>query len=149
MNQLWNPFDTSSFGLRPVPSLFHDLERLFGDVDHWLSADRADAFPRISNQTTAEAYELSVDLPGLTDKDVTLNVQDNVLTLSAVRNVSTPDGYALRHRERAGSQFTRKLRIPAQVDSEKIEARMSNGVLTLTLPKRGEAKPRPIDVKSN
>lgn len=149
MSQLWNPFDMPTLGLRPAPSLFHDLERLFGDVDTWLRADRADTFPRISSHSTAEAYELSVDLPGLSDKDITLNVQDNVLTLTAARNVATPEGYAVRHRERAGSQFTRKLRIPPQVDSEKIEARMSNGVLTLTLPKRSEVKPRQIDVKSN
>jgi HSP20 family protein len=149
MSQLWNSFELPIAGLRPVPSLFHDLERLFGDVDTWLRADRTDTFPRISSQNTAEAYELSVDLPGLSDKDVTLNVQDNVLTLTAVRNAATPPGYAVRHRERAGSQFTRKLRIPSQVDSEKIEARMAAGVLTLTLPKRSEVKPRQIDVKSN
>ncbi len=149
MSQLFNPFDIPVAGLRPMPSLFHDLERLFGDVDTWLRADRSDTFPRISSRTTPEAFELSVDLPGLSEKDVSLNVENNVLTLSATRKVNVPSGYAARHRERSGLQFTRKLRIPSQVDTDKIEARMSSGVLTLLLPKRSDVKPRQIDVKTH
>lgn len=99
----------------------------------------------IENDT---AFVATVDLPGLTKKDVEVSLEDNVLTLSGERNFENKEGNGTKFRriERSYGAFRRAFTLPPGVDVGKVEALFKDGVLTLTLPKSETAKPRKISI---
>lgn len=105
-------------------------------------------FPRITLTDTPAALVLEADLPGLTDKDVTLSIHQDVLSLSGERKSDVPQGYFVHRQERAPVKFARSFTLPCKVDPEKSTASIKDGVLTVTLAKAAEAKPRQIAVKA-
>lgn len=133
-----------SFGF-PMGRAFADFERLFRELEQRPTAAAA---PEVRTKNTSENYELSVDLPGLTQDDVTLEVHRGVLTLSGKRETHVPEGYRAQRRERHAYQFSRSFTLPEDADAERVNATMKDGVLTVTLAKRPEVKPRQIAVKS-
>ena len=95
-----------------------------------------------------EAFVIRAALPGLKAEEITINVEDDVLTLKAEREESHEDGdetYLLRER-RYGS-LRRSVRLPSGVNADEATAEVEDGILTLTLPKREEYKPKQIAVK--
>ncbi len=115
------------------------------------STRTATSRPAVDIREEEEGYVLEADLPGLTEKDVNVNVNDNLLTVSADKTgeneSNEKNGYIVR--ERRSRSFKRSFVLPRDVDRDKIEASFSNGVLSLSLPKTAEAKPRQIEVKGN
>lgn len=93
--------------------------------------------------------KLSATLPGLTEKDLELRVTADGIFLRGERKVSAPDGYSTRRRERRSYVFERSFRLPTQVDPDKAEASLIDGVLTVTLPKAEATKPRSITVRTS
>lgn len=132
------------FGL-PVGRMFADFERLFRELDQMPAATVA---PEVRTKNTAEGYELAVDLPGLTQSDVTLEVHRGVMTVSGKRELAVPDGYRNQRHERRAYQFSRSFTLPEDADAEQVNAKMKNGVLTVTVAKRPEVKPRQIPVNN-
>lgn len=134
----------------PLMSLQRDLNRVFEDF--WSRFDSpfgsmATNGPRTDISETDEAMLVSVDLPGLDDKDVEVNVTDDMLTIRGEREEKAEkDGFTSQSRR----SFHRMIPVPPGVDPEKAEAEFKRGVLTVTLPKTEEAKARVkrIDVKS-
>ena len=121
------------------------LDNFFTDTPVWNT--RA---PAVDVREKDDEYLMEVELPGLTDKDIELNVEDNILTLSSKKEESKEEkknGYLIR--ERRDHEFARTFVLPAEVDREKIKAEFKNGLLVVNIPKKPEAKPRRIDVKSN
>lgn len=104
------------------------------------------AGPAVSVYESDEAYALMADLPGFAETDLKVTVKDNLLTLEATRTPTVPEGFEARRTERGTMTLNRAFELPANVDATKAEAKMNNGVLTVTLPKRGEAQPRQIPV---
>lgn len=96
---------------------------------------------------TKDAYTVTVDVPGFDAADVSVSLQDGVLTLAgkAAHRESSKDGRVLR-RERATTSFTRSLELPERVDADNIKANLLNGVLTVTLPKVAPPQPKTIPV---
>jgi HSP20 family protein len=101
-----------------------------------------------------DAYVLRADVPGVKKSELEINVEDKSLTVSGERknddNDNEPEGATrLRSQERRHGKFSRTFRLNDAVDPDAISAELSNGVLTLTVPKPAEAKPRtiPITVK--
>ncbi len=91
---------------------------------------------------------LKADLPEIEGKDVTIKVEDNVLTLSGERKMSSEVKQENYHRvERAYGSFARSFTLPHTVDREKIKAGFKDGVLTVILPKREENKPKEIKIE--
>lgn len=84
-------------------------------------------------------YLLRTDLPGFTKEEIRLEVQEELLTISAEHTDSGEETNYIR-RERRCSRYTRSFRLQ-EIDTENIRAKYENGVLTLTLPKREERKP--------
>lgn len=136
---------------RPTASLLdfdgmwnHLVRNVFdGELETW-SAPAADV------RETDESYVLELDLPGRTEKDLEVEVKDNILTVSSRKEDKKEEkknGYLLR--ERRSSSFTRSFRLPEGVDAGKIEAAFKNGVLELRVPKAPEAKPRRIAIAAN
>ena len=105
-------------------------------------------WPRLSVYDTGAALVLYADVPGLKDSDIKIEIAQDVLSLSGERKADAPEGYAVHRRERAPVKFARSLALPCKVDVEKSTATVTDGLLTLTLPKTPEAQPRQITVKT-
>jgi HSP20 family protein len=124
------------------------LDRLFTDVDAESWEPRT-GFPRVSLDDQGAAFVVRAELPGLAEKDLELSATATTLTLKGERKVLAPEGYSTHRSERSTFSFARTFELPAKVDSEKVEARLENGVLTVTLPKAPEAQPKKISVKAS
>jgi HSP20 family molecular chaperone IbpA len=133
------------FGYPGFGRVFADFDRLFRELDQ-RSVNTGAADVRTKN--TPERYELTVDLPGLTQADVHLEVHRGVLTLSGERKHAVPEGYRSQRRERRAYQFSRSFTLPEDADVERVSAAMKNGVLTVSVAKRPEVKPRQIPVSN-
>jgi HSP20 family protein len=105
-------------------------------------------WPRLSVYDTGTALVLYADVPGMKDSDIKIEIAQDVLSLSGERKADAPEGFALHRRERAPVKFARSLALPCKVDVDKAAATVTDGLLTLTLPKTPEAQPRQIVVKS-
>ena len=103
--------------------------------------------PAMDLVETDEHFVLKADLPGLTEADVNLEVEDNVLTISGERKAEHEDkreGYV--RVERAFGAFRRSLTLPEGVDPEAVSARFEKGVLEVRIPKPEQRKPRKITI---
>jgi len=128
-------------------SLVNEIDRLFGNLfdDMPMTPGRT---PAVDVRETEEGYTLEAELPGLTEKDIDVHVEGNLLTISsAVREEKDEksEGYVVH--ERRSASFRRSFVLPKDVDATSIEANYRNGLLTLELHKTPESKPRTIQVK--
>jgi HSP20 family protein len=97
---------------------------------------------------TTEHYVLRADLPGLSDGDVNIELQDNVLTVSGERNAEHEQRQEGYHRlERAFGAFSRSLTLPDGVDPDAVQAHFDRGVLEIRIPKPDQKKPRQVQIK--
>jgi HSP20 family protein len=105
-------------------------------------------WPRISVYDTGSALVLYADVPGMKESDIKIEITQDVLSLSGERKAESPEGYAVHRRERSPVTFSRSVALPCKVDVEKATATVTDGLLTLTLPKTPESQPRQIPVKT-
>ena len=98
---------------------------------------------------TKDAFLFKGDLPGLKAEDLDVKITQNRLTVSGKREAEkTEKGDTFYAYERSYGSFVRSFTLPEGVDSTKIEAALENGVLSVTLPKKPEVKPRQVDIKA-
>ena len=102
--------------------------------------------PRVDVRETAEAFVVVADLPGADEKSVEATVQKRVLTIEGWTQLEKPQGGEELGREFGAGRFRRDFTLPDAVDPERIQARVKNGVLTVTIPKKDEVKARKIQV---
>lgn len=102
--------------------------------------------PAVDIYETDEALTLVADLPGIAAEDVSTDLRDNLLTITA-RFKNTGAQWKPVYEEYAEGHYVRQFRLGQQIDQAKISAVMKDGVLTLTLPKADAAKPRKIEVR--
>jgi HSP20 family protein len=135
------------------------METLRGEIDRLF--EEAAGRPQLKGETSTanwaptvdihedkEGIHISADLPGLTQKDIKVNIENNILTLSGERKLEREDKKENYYRiERVYGNFIRSFSLPNTVNTEKVEAQIENGVLKILLPKREEAKPKPVEVK--
>lgn len=119
-----------------------------------------DRFPESPTTTSAWAPNVDIfegenelvvkaEVPGIDPKDVELNVEHNVLTISGERKLEFEDKKENYHRvERAYGSFSRSFSLPRLIDETKIEAQYKDGVLTVHIPKHEKAKPRQIKISA-
>ena len=93
----------------------------------------------------ADGYTLEVEMPGVSKENLEMWVENNELTILGRRALPTVEG-TLIHRESRPENFRRSFEIDPSIDAEKISAKIEQGVVTLTLPKAEEVKPRKIAV---
>jgi len=115
--------------------------------DRWRRRAAA-VWPPTNVYEAKEAFIVKAEVPGLAEGDVSVSVEDDALVLRGERKSAIPEGYKIHLRERAAVAFTRKLPLPARVNVEAVTAALTDGVLTITLPKAKEALPRQITVKA-
>ena len=106
-------------------------------------------YPKVDVKEEEGRYVVEADLPGISEKDLEVKVEDNLLTISSKKDEEKKDkkkGYLVK--ERRSYSFTRSFVLPGDVDKDKIEARFKNGVLTLTVDKNPAALPKQIEIKA-
>jgi HSP20 family protein len=130
-----------------MDQLRHRMERVFDDFDGGRTGRPAAGQPATNLYDTGKALVLELEVPGLSDKDFDLTLTQNVLTVSARRQVSVPEGYSVHRRERQPFELSRSYSLPSRVDPDKCSADLSDGVLTITLEKAAEVRPRQISIK--
>jgi len=140
----WNDFDQT---IALLDAFRQQFDRFFDDYNTGASPLSASG-PRVTVNENADALVLTADVPGLTEKDVSLSVNQDVFTLTGERKADAPEGYTAHRRERAAYRFSRSFALPLKVDVERATATVKDGVLTVNLPKAPEAQPRQIAVRS-
>jgi HSP20 family protein len=136
----------SRFGLfrREVDQLFSDL---FGNG--WNGDREAPAsFPALNIWEDGQNLYAEAEMPGIKIEQIEISVTGDQLTLRGERKSEEKAGITCHRRERDFGAFTRVMRLPAPIDASRVEASLKNGVLTITLPKSEQARPRRIEVKS-
>ena len=122
------------------------MDRMYGDYGE---PQAAVSFPRISLFDNGSGLTLKAEVPGLSEKDIQLTINQDVLTLAGERKPDAPEGYSVHRQERAPVKFSRSFTLPCRINPETAQATLKDGVLTVTLPKAAEAQPRQITVKAN
>jgi HSP20 family protein len=150
-----NRFDDFDRTFATIDQLRRRMDRLFEDFEPARARAGRDAermwsgrFPRLSFVENEGSLVLEADLPGLGENDVQLTIHQDVLTLSGEHKPDAPQGWFVHRQERRPVKFSRSFALPTKVDPEKSTATLKNGVLTVTLAKATEAKPRAIAVKA-
>ncbi|MCL4226248.1 MAG: Hsp20/alpha crystallin family protein [Myxococcales bacterium] len=119
----WDPF----FDVRPAATAFN---------------------PGFEVKETADQFVVRADLPGVEEKDVDVSLHNGVLSISGSRaSEQRKEGEAYYVYERQYGSFSRSFSLPDTADGEKVEANLTSGVLTVTIGKRAEAKPRKITLR--
>lgn len=137
----WQPFTTLNRVQDEVSTILRDA---FEGLD---SAYPRSFVPPVDIMEHGENLLLVADLPGLSKDDIELSVENRTLTLAGERKEDARfDGAASFRSERAHGRFSRVFALPATVDVSRISAEFKDGVLTVSLPKAEEAKPRKIEV---
>ena len=102
---------------------------------------------RVDMSENENSYLIYAELPGVKSDNLNVNVEDDQLTITATKNNPVVENETLYRNERSFGEYSRSFRLGNKVDTEKIEAEYTDGVLKLTLPKREEAKPKSVKVK--
>jgi len=136
-------------------SHWNHINQLFHDLEHYTRQDGARSERRDGRRTDwtatdihegAEALTVTMDVPGLTSEDIEISVEDHVLTIGGRRErPEWPEGTERRAQRRFG-EFTRRFRLGPTLDPSETHAQVSDGVLTVTIPKLPERQPHRIQV---
>jgi HSP20 family protein len=131
------------------------MDRVFEDAFGGRAADGgnppffARTWPRANLIDAGAKLILTAEVPGLSEKDIKLSLNQEVLTMSGERKVEAPEGYSAHRQERAAVSFSRSFALPCRVDAESTSAEVKNGILTVTIEKAADAQPRQIAVKAS
>ncbi len=132
----------------PIHQLRHEMDRLLtgllGRATGWPAPDRGR--PATNVWEHGDTVMVEMELPGLKSEQIEMSVSGGELTVKANRPEDQPEGTVYHRRERPRGASERALRLPADVDTSKVEANLADGVLTISLPKAESAKPRKISV---
>ena len=104
-------------------------------------------YPSVNLFEKNDDLVLTAELPGFQKGDIHIELNNNVLSLKGENRFKTQEGVSYHRRERDYGKFSRSIQLPVKVDAEKTIADFSDGILTVTLSKADEAKPRQIEVK--
>jgi HSP20 family protein len=139
----WNP-TAAYLNREPFARLF---ENFFNGTQPEEEVSNRNWVPPVDIQETEEGYRLLAELPGLTKEDINITLENNVLRLSGERKFERDVKKESFHRvERTYGTFSRAFALPHQVNPEGVQASFESGVLTITVPKAEQAKPRKIAI---
>lgn len=144
----WNP-------IREMQALQSQFDRLFepfgtrlvAQPDEWASTTWA---PPVDIEESNDTLFVRAEVPGVKPEDIDIRFENGVLTIRGERKFENATNDRNFHRvERAYGSFVRSFTLPSSVDADHASARYENGILELAMPKRDEAKPRRIEIKSS
>ena len=141
---------------RPVRRVASPVDALFGDLDRWASRLWEDrALPELSFQPTLdvtedeEAVRVRAEVPGVDPENLHVEVHEDTLSIRGEKKGEGKEERDGHHwSERCYGSFARSIRLPSYVERNKVEANYKDGILTVTLPKVDQAKPKQIPIKA-
>lgn len=133
--------------------IFSELERLRREMNNLHSSYGQSAgsstYPLMNVYDGKESIIVTAELPGMTREQVKITFSDGILTLSGdLDPLEKAAGMTIIRQERAEGEFEKTFRIPTKVKPEAINASFANGILTITLPKAEEVKPKTIAIEA-
>jgi len=134
----WNPF-------REFENLYSQMGQLMHSTFGQLDENSAGWSPLADLSETDDAYLVEVDLPGVKRDDIDIELHGKLLDVTGELKEKEREGL-LRHRTRRVGRFHYRVQLPDAVDADKVEAALSDGVLTVTVPKVEAAKPKRIAI---
>ena len=137
-------------------SIMDDLQRRMNRLfegygeGRWPSTARmtTGSWPPVNLYDAGEDLLITALVPGLSETEIEITGNQEVLTISGERKVAAPEGYSVHRQERGGVKFSRSFTFPCKLDMEKASATVKDGVLTVKLAKAPDAQPRQISVKA-
>lgn len=141
----WDPY-------RDIMALRERMNRLFNETFQAPEEEgglmAATWAPSVDVRESETEYVIAVDLPGVSEKDVDIEIEDRMLSLRGRREFERETRREDYQRiERAYGTFYRAFALPSYVDENRVDAEFDNGVLRITLPKKPESKPKKIEVR--
>jgi len=132
-----------------LATMKRQMENLFDDFFKGSSRlATSGVYPLINLTGDKNNYYLRAEIPGLKSDELDIQVTANTITLAGERKIPTEDEKAKYHRrEREAGKFSRGISLPGDVNPDKVEASLKDGMLTVTIPKAEAAKPKQITVK--
>ncbi len=130
-----------------MPSVF---DRFFeNDMFDWSNRNFSNTnttLPAVNIKEDDNSFEVEMSVPGLDKKDFNIELNNSVLTISSEKEVEneTKEGQQFTRKEFSYQSFSRSFTLPETVEGEKIKAKYENGVLSVSIPKKEEAKPKPV-----
>ena len=130
-----------------MPSVF---DRFFeNDMFDWSNRNFSNTnttLPAVNIKEDDDGFEVEMSAPGLDKKDFNIELNNSVLTISSEKEVEneTKEGQQFTRKEFSYQSFSRSFTLPETVEGEKIKAKYENGVLSVSIPKKEEAKPKPV-----
>ena len=130
---------------------FFDNDRFFDSLIPWAPSwdvDKRSAFPKINVVENADDYTLTAEVPGMKEGDINVEIEDGTLTLTGRQEEQKEtEEKNYRMREFQSRSFARSFRLGDGIDADRVSARIRNGILTVALPRKEEAKPKSVKVK--
>ncbi len=141
---------THRFALPGVRELQREMDQLFSNLlGENAALNGVSAYPAINLWEDAERIYAEAEVPGLKMEDLELLIQGGELTIKGRRGNAVADGATCHRRERSTGEFMRFMSLPTEVDGERVEATLKDGVLRIVMPKAERAKARKITVKTH
>lgn len=149
MQTRWNEVDRT---LAVFEELQRRMNRVFTDLERGRQGDLwtvgRGSWPPVNLYDTGEELLLVAQVPGVPQDAITINANQDVLTITGERKTGVPEGYSVHRQERGDVTFSRSFTFPCKVDLEQVTAITRDGLLTVRLAKAPEAKPRQITVQA-
>ena len=126
----------------------HQMDRLFEEWPRTYQRQAAGVFPLINLTEAQDNFFIRAELPGMSSKELDIQATSNSVSIGGERKIPAESTEAKYHRrEREAGKFSRIVGLPSEIDPDKVEADLVNGVLTVVVPKAQIAKPRQISVR--
>ena len=137
------------------PSIWQEMDQLQREMNRLFDAStkgrvfNSPSYPAINIWTQEDGQMISAEMPGVLPEDIEIDVTGDGLSISGVRKQDEVAKEAHYHRrERSYGSFSRTIQLPFMVDTNKVEASFTNGVLLITLPRAEADRPKKIAIKS-
>ena len=148
---------TRPFGPFPIaPDPFRELRRLHDEMGRLAgalapaagpAAAAAGGFPAVNVHAGRDGIAIVAELPGVEPGDLEVHAHQDTLTIRGARRPASEDGRAYHRQERRSDAFTRAVQLPYRVDPDRVEARLEDGVLRLSLGRPEQDRPHRIEIK--
>lgn len=131
----------------PFSQIHREMDELFGSMLSDAPTARVNT-PPMNIWEESDKYFVEAELPGYRFEDLEVGVLGHELTVKGTRTLKDAADAKMLRRERVGGSFIRTWTLPVEIDADKVEASLTNGVLLITLPKSPQSQPRKITVKA-
>jgi HSP20 family protein len=122
------------------------MDRLLEEATTSRRLPQAGVFPLVNLTEDKDNYYVRAELPGVKGDELDIQITANNLSISGERRIAAEEGARYHRREREAGTFSRIIGLPGEVDADKVEAKLENGILTAVIAKAEIAKPKQIAV---